>query len=227
VQVDPNKPTLKAPGTKRLKLKCDQPLTNVAFKFKLRRYTKVLWSDSGTAGGTAAAAETGVVPQVVWAAELCDVGSGGGIRGLAVTAARGAVAVGTMQGRAEVVPGMGVIGAATTEGYAMLLTAAMPPLAPPPSPPKNSPPPIPRPPWPAPPPLPPPPPSPPPPSPPPPTPPIPPSAPPPPPLPRLPDPNTAAVRATIKLAGLNPANFTDAAGSVTVRRFTLTLSNTR
>ena len=34
-------PTLKAPGTKRLKLKNDEPVSNVAFKFNLRRYTKV------------------------------------------------------------------------------------------------------------------------------------------------------------------------------------------
>jgi len=40
VQVDPIKPTLKAPGTKRLKLKHDEPLSNFAFKFNLRRYTK-------------------------------------------------------------------------------------------------------------------------------------------------------------------------------------------
>jgi hypothetical protein len=39
VQVDPIKPTLKAPGTKRLKLKCDDLLLNFGFKFKLRRYT--------------------------------------------------------------------------------------------------------------------------------------------------------------------------------------------
>jgi hypothetical protein len=32
--------TLRAPGTKRLKLKYDVPLSNVAFKIKLRRYTK-------------------------------------------------------------------------------------------------------------------------------------------------------------------------------------------
>jgi len=38
VQVDPIKPTLKAPGTQRLNLKCDGPLSNVAFKFNLRRY---------------------------------------------------------------------------------------------------------------------------------------------------------------------------------------------
>jgi hypothetical protein len=29
---------LKAPGTKRLKLQCDDPLSNFAFKFNLRRY---------------------------------------------------------------------------------------------------------------------------------------------------------------------------------------------
>jgi hypothetical protein len=40
VQVDPIKPTLKASGTKRLKLQYDEPLSKVAFKFNLRRYTK-------------------------------------------------------------------------------------------------------------------------------------------------------------------------------------------
>ena len=39
MQVDPVKPNLKLPGTQRLKLKCDEPLSNIAFKFKLRRYT--------------------------------------------------------------------------------------------------------------------------------------------------------------------------------------------
>ena len=38
VQVVPIKPTLKAPGTKRLKLKCDRLLSTLAFKFNLRRY---------------------------------------------------------------------------------------------------------------------------------------------------------------------------------------------
>ena len=38
MQVDPTKPTLKAPGSKRLKLKHDGPLSNFAFKFNLRRY---------------------------------------------------------------------------------------------------------------------------------------------------------------------------------------------
>ena len=47
MQLDPVKPTLKAPGTKRLKLKSDEPLSSFAFEFKLRRYSKVygqLWS---------------------------------------------------------------------------------------------------------------------------------------------------------------------------------------
>ena len=39
MQVDPSKPTFKAPGTKRLKLKCVEPLSKFAFKFNLRRYT--------------------------------------------------------------------------------------------------------------------------------------------------------------------------------------------
>ncbi len=38
VQVDPIKPTLKAPGTKRLKLKYDKLLSSFAFDFNLRRY---------------------------------------------------------------------------------------------------------------------------------------------------------------------------------------------
>ena len=40
MQVDPIKPKSKAPGTKRLKLKCDEPLSNFAFKFNLRRCIK-------------------------------------------------------------------------------------------------------------------------------------------------------------------------------------------
>jgi hypothetical protein len=31
---------LKAPGCERLKLKCDDPLSSVGSKFKLRRYTQ-------------------------------------------------------------------------------------------------------------------------------------------------------------------------------------------
>ena len=34
------KPTLKAPGTQRLKLKCDILLSTYAFRFKLCRYIK-------------------------------------------------------------------------------------------------------------------------------------------------------------------------------------------
>jgi hypothetical protein len=38
VQVDPVKPTLKAPGTERLKLKAEELLSNFGFKFNLRPY---------------------------------------------------------------------------------------------------------------------------------------------------------------------------------------------
>jgi len=41
VQVDPFKPTVKAPGTKRLNLQYGEPLSNFAFKFNLHRYTPV------------------------------------------------------------------------------------------------------------------------------------------------------------------------------------------
>jgi hypothetical protein len=41
VQVDPIKPTLKVPGTKRLKLKYDEPILSFAFNLSLRRYTEV------------------------------------------------------------------------------------------------------------------------------------------------------------------------------------------
>jgi len=39
MQVDPIKPSLKPPGTERLKMKCDVLLSTVAFKFNLRRYS--------------------------------------------------------------------------------------------------------------------------------------------------------------------------------------------
>jgi len=41
VQVDPVKPTLKAPGIKRLILKHDKLHSSFAFKSNLRRYTEV------------------------------------------------------------------------------------------------------------------------------------------------------------------------------------------
>jgi hypothetical protein len=41
VQVDPIKPKLKPPGTKRLKVKCDILRFNSAFKSNLRRYNEV------------------------------------------------------------------------------------------------------------------------------------------------------------------------------------------
>ena len=43
MQVDPIKPTLKAPGTKRLKLGYDKLLSNFAFEFNLRAATPRFW----------------------------------------------------------------------------------------------------------------------------------------------------------------------------------------
>ena len=40
MQVDPINPKLKPPGTMLLKLICDEPLSNVGFKFNLRRYNE-------------------------------------------------------------------------------------------------------------------------------------------------------------------------------------------
>jgi len=41
VRVEPIKPTLKAPGTKRLKLQYHDLLSSTPFKFNVRRYTLV------------------------------------------------------------------------------------------------------------------------------------------------------------------------------------------
>jgi len=40
VHVDPIKPTLKPPGTKRLKLKYEKLVSNFDFNYSLRRYDK-------------------------------------------------------------------------------------------------------------------------------------------------------------------------------------------
>jgi len=48
VQVDHIKPKSKLPGTKCLKLKCDEPLSCFAFNFNLRRYSKA--ASKGAAG---------------------------------------------------------------------------------------------------------------------------------------------------------------------------------
>jgi len=47
VQVRPIKPVLKAPGTKRLMLTCDELLSSFAFKCSLRRYTPA-WTRRAT-----------------------------------------------------------------------------------------------------------------------------------------------------------------------------------
>ena len=50
MQVDPEKPKLKSPGIKRSKLKYDEPLSNFAFNFNLRRYNEVDTEVSATLG---------------------------------------------------------------------------------------------------------------------------------------------------------------------------------
>jgi len=57
VQVAPIKPTLKAPGSKRLKLNFYGPLSNFAFKFNLRRYTKAAGGEGGDSEGGDGAVE--------------------------------------------------------------------------------------------------------------------------------------------------------------------------
>jgi len=56
VQVDPVKPTLKAPGITLLKLKYDKPLSNSAFTFTLRRYSA---GSARTASGRRSASVAG------------------------------------------------------------------------------------------------------------------------------------------------------------------------
>ena len=56
VQVEPIKPTLKAPGSKRLKLEHEKTLSNFAFKLNLRRYSMappraLKWYPDRLAGG--------------------------------------------------------------------------------------------------------------------------------------------------------------------------------
>ena len=45
MHVEPIKPTLKASGTKRLKLQYDELVSSFPFKFNLRRYTMAVISD--------------------------------------------------------------------------------------------------------------------------------------------------------------------------------------
>jgi hypothetical protein len=47
VQVDPMKSTLKAPGSKRLKLEQEKLLQNFDFKFNLRRHNKGCTNEAG------------------------------------------------------------------------------------------------------------------------------------------------------------------------------------
>ena len=48
MQVDPIKPTLKAPRTERLKLKYDEPLSSFAFNFNSCRYSEVVFGETSS-----------------------------------------------------------------------------------------------------------------------------------------------------------------------------------
>ena len=65
MQVDPIKPTLKVPATERLKLKCQQLLSNFGFKSNLRRYTKV-WMADPVAGMVIALGVIGGWSVITW-----------------------------------------------------------------------------------------------------------------------------------------------------------------
>ena len=105
-------PTLKAHGTKRLKLKYDDPLSDFAFNFSLRRY-----NEAGTSEGTAAAAGGQEVPEEVALPEarhlfaMLSSGEplpGAGARGGAAGAAEGS--------SGEAAAGVGAGGVETSSG---------------------------------------------------------------------------------------------------------------
>ena len=50
MQVDPIKPTLNAPVSKRLKLEFPRSVSSFAFDFNLRRFTEVVMSNGGYTG---------------------------------------------------------------------------------------------------------------------------------------------------------------------------------
>jgi len=79
VQVDPIKPALEVPGTKRLKPIYDVPLSNFAFKFNLRRYLKaqLMLRDRG--------AHLGSMDVSV---RLCEAGAGNCLVGFEVSGFR-------------------------------------------------------------------------------------------------------------------------------------------
>ena len=54
MQVHPIEPTLKTPGTERLKLENEQLLSNFAFNFNLRRFTEDDYDDEDDAAAAGA-----------------------------------------------------------------------------------------------------------------------------------------------------------------------------
>jgi hypothetical protein len=115
VQVNPIKPTLEPPGSKRLKLICDAPLSIVAFNLNLRRYNSArvgaFYEAAGSAlEGAGGAAGGGGAVGVDRSREAWNRnGHGGGAGGAAAAAATAAVAGGGLlqSGDAEVAVGPG------------------------------------------------------------------------------------------------------------------------
>jgi len=86
VQVDPIKPTSKAPGTRRLKLNYDEPLSRFAFKFNLRRCNKEVLerldpNSRASLSRAASALRDAVSPRSIFPLGLSGAGTTGGAAG--------------------------------------------------------------------------------------------------------------------------------------------------
>jgi len=91
VQVATIKPTLKAPGTKHLKLKTEKLLSNFGFKLHLRRYTLATFGDVAltTVGTESVLWKMSAEGTTLWA-----VGGGGGGTSVVADGANAVVAAG-------------------------------------------------------------------------------------------------------------------------------------
>jgi len=88
VWADPIKPMLNVPEIKRLKLTCDEPLSNFALKIKLRRYNEAMFSqprgiDISSDGQTLYVADTGNnrIRAIILGSKAVVTLAGSGVRG--------------------------------------------------------------------------------------------------------------------------------------------------
>ena len=72
MQLDPIEPTLKPPGTKRLKLKYEKLVSSFGFNFNLRRYTKELLAAAGDGKGEEEAAASALLAGAYTRPHLCS-----------------------------------------------------------------------------------------------------------------------------------------------------------